>query len=399
MRLPSLLLAFSLAAVVPVEATDVTPNERIKQNLIVRAAPNSNAGIIGRLNPEETRPFSKSVPYYYEIDFTAMVKGYVHKGYTSLIDDQPIAENIPLSLHFIDVGQGDSTLITCPNGKNILVDAGTTSGGSAEDMREYIGHALTGRDFRIHSLVITHPDGDHYNLLESVLDDIPVDKVFWSGVKYDFAKRSFKDWFFGENNHPDIFKNKRTNLGADYFDRQGEPNPDIDCGEADIYVLAAGIEASSSRKNALSIVLMVDYGDFEAILTGDATKATEKAILGRYDTSWLDVEVLKIGHHGSLSTSTGKTWADTLSPEYSIVSAGNNSSHGHPRLEIINRVEPHALGAAVPHRVNAATGKRGAYNWSNPKINYTKHIYSTVNSGTVQVKFDGVNTAIITAEN
>ena len=91
-----------------------------------------------------------------------------------------------------------------------------------------------------------------------------------------------------------------------------------DCGDADVFILAADIQASRSPKNARSIVVLISYGDFDVMLMGDATFDTEDAILERYPEDWLDVEVLKIGHHGSSTTSTSLDWAETVQPKLAV---------------------------------------------------------------------------------
>lgn len=390
-----LVLALLFPAVV-YSSNEVTPNSRVTTSLKVRTAPNSSAAIIGTLAPGDTRTFLSSLPYYYEIMYRDDQKGYIHKGYSKLINNTPdlagVVSNEPkLVFHFIDVGQGDATLISCPNGENILVDAGSTSGASAENLREYIEDTLRNREYRIHSLIITHPDADHYNLLEEALGGIPITNAYWAGVYQDFRGREFKEWFFG--NHPPY--SKLIRLSEEFFNDERNANTDITCGDADIYILAAGIKAKRSRKNALSIVIMVDFGDLEAILTGDATTDTEAAIMSRYTSDWLNVDLLKVGHHGSLVTSTSQQWVDTLKPNYSVISAGYNNSHGHPRKEVVDRLLPHISDTTSSHILTVASGKRGSYNWEAPDEYSDKNVYSTVNSGTVVVEFNRDGSIII----
>lgn len=132
------------------------------------------------------------------------------------------------------------------------------------------------------------------------------------------------------------------------YDRAETPNTAVDCGAAKVWILAAAVEASHSAKNAKSIVVMVRYGDFEAVITGDATRDTEAVILGRYDPKWLDIDLLRVGHHGSEATSTSASWAKTLSPTLAIVSAGYDNTYGHPRQEVFDRLAPYTQ-AAAPH--------------------------------------------------
>ncbi len=102
---------------------------------------------------------------------------------------------------------------------------------------------------------------------------------------------------------------------------------------------------------------MIRYGNFEAMLTGDATHATENTILDRYTDTFLDIDMLKIGHHGSLATSTSAAWADTLSPEISVVSSGTRSRYGHPRFEVIDRLD---LLPSIGKAVSVEVGYRNS---------------------------------------
>ncbi len=366
----------------------VEPNDRVSNSLRIRSAPNSTGDTIGLMAPGERLPLlSKDISYYYEIELSNGLSGFVSKGYSRVIT-QPVASD-QLTISFIDVGQGDSTLISCPNDQRILIDAGSLSGVGADTIRSQIMPELSQNDLRIHTLIITHPDTDHYNKLKDVIDTIPVNNVLWVGTREDY-NITFWKWFDTELNAT------KTRLEFDDFNLPAAPNNSIDCGDANVFILAADVPASKSVKNATSIVVMIRYGNFEAIFAGDATHATENVILARYDDSWLDVELLKIGHHGSLSTSTSKIWADTLTPEIAVVSAGHENRHGHPRREVVQRLEPHTISADT-HSFVSATGKRGNYTW-HADSQYTEAIYSTVTNGKVQVTTDGNSWQVTTEE-
>lgn len=375
-----LIALFALLLSISAFSVDlVEPNDRVSTGLTVREAPNSEADAIGSLQPGEQLPLlSSDTSYYYEVDFQGQ-SGWVSKGYARVIPEENTVSS-ELRIAFLDVGQGDSTLISCPNGENILIDAGSLSGVGADAIRDQLLPRLNPNDNRIDTLIITHADADHYNRLEDVLDEVPVDQVFWVGTEQDYANY-FWDWF------DDNLKPISTHLTDTDLDSPNSPNTQIDCGEAEVYVIAAGVVATESRKNAASIVLMVRYGDFKAVFTGDATHDTEDFIMDRYSADWLDVDLLKMGHHGSLSTSTSEDWADALSPEISVVSAGYQNTHGHPRREVIQRLEPHAI-TAPEHGFSSATGKRGNYTW-HPVDDYEESIYSTTTSGYIQVTSDG----------
>jgi len=295
-----------------------------------------------------------------------------------------IAEKNDLTIHFIDVGDGDSTLVNCPNGKMILIDAGSSSGFPGGKLRYYLlkHGGIAGKP--LEALIITRPDRNNYNLATRALDKVPVKKVYLVGTEKDHSGAKFNRWL------NKIDQNRKIFLGSDYFDAENAPNSEISCGDADIHILAASVISDKSSKKASSIVLMIRYDDFEAILTGDATTATEAVIMDRFSKEWLDADLLKVGKHGSLTTSTGGQWEKTIKPKAAIVSSGSKNSAGHPRKELLERLEPYTLNNQDTHAIEYATwdSAKNKYIWHSA-AQYTEAIYSTATNGNLVLKSDG----------
>ena len=246
-----------------------------------------------------------------------------------------------LELHFINVGQGDSTLIVCPNGERVLVDLGSKGGLNNQGKKavaKYIKDRLAdSSNPRLDVLVITHPDGDHYNMIKKFLEGVDVDQVIIGGSVDQYTVGNFDDDFLQD------FESAGTLVrpAANTSDPEGTPSPLFDCGAADIWILAANVPAGSGAasnfvRNTPSIVLRVAHGDFETILTGDATFTTEKHILGAYSASFLQVDILKLGHHGSRTTSTSRDWVSTVSPKMAFSSAAFKNGFGHPSWDVFS---------------------------------------------------------------
>ena len=168
-----------------------------------------------------------------------------------------------LEVHFIDVGQGDCTYISCPNGNKILVDCGTSKDGDGDAVRQYLLTEMGTPNVDIDTLVVTHPDQDHYNLLPTVVGNGTVGQVFKIGSKSAYKIEPARDWLYGH-------KEKFITKNAGFFDPPGFPNEDIDCGDAEVYILASNVKAKGGnankdnhKVNAKSIVLMIVYGDLE----------------------------------------------------------------------------------------------------------------------------------------
>ena len=136
-------------------------------------------------------------------------------------------------------------------------------------------------------------------------------------------------------------------------------------------------------------MLLLVYEDFDVILTGDATFDTENTIIGRYGT-WLPSEVLKVGHHGSSATSSSRTWVDAVNAEYAIISADHGQQYGHPRQDVIHRLDDHTVTVGA-HPLRWWTSTTAHVD----NQNYTQAVYSTANNGNIVISSDGSVTPIV----
>ena len=178
------------------------------------------------------------------------------------------AESVPAELEviFFDVGLGDSTLIKCPDGSKILVDAGSMGGLSAaqksvvrEEIRDHIGDHLD-------LVVVTHPDTDHYNMIANVLQGVPVSHVFYGGERDDYNTGNFKNWLQAFDD-----SDRATSPPLRFHDPEAEPNPVLSCVGVDLWIMAANVPAASGAennyvKNTPSIVLRISHGDVDIVL-------------------------------------------------------------------------------------------------------------------------------------
>jgi competence protein ComEC len=249
----------------------------------------------------------------------------------------------------IDVGQGDCTLLECPNGAEILIDCGSSGGADREHVAELLDERLDGE---LEVLVVTHPDADHINYLAPssgsagpVTGDRPIGRALLS-----LDEAAYRETAVGARLMDRLHASAGEMLFLSPSDAspEGEPSDLFDCGDAAVYVVAAS-ERSRSSERALqrstpSIVLLVereleDGERFRALLTGDATRETEAAILARYSGAFLDVDLLKVGHHGALTSTVDPNdpswpWLAVTTPRYAITTAGHHAGHRHPRCAV-----------------------------------------------------------------
>lgn len=232
--------------------------------------------------------------------------------------------------------------------------------------------------------MVTHPDKDHYNLLPDVLAGVDVGHVYMVGPPSEHDADDVDTWLAA------FSASKRTELSQTTFDPAGTPNSAITAGDADVYVLAGNIQATDSPVNARSIVLLVDYDDFQVILTGDATFDTEETILSRYNDAWLDVAVLKLGHHGSSTTSTSADWLEATRPELAVASAGYDNTYGHPRKSVVEAASNYTTDDAA-HPIRWGWWNAGHAEYGNVD-DYEEAVYSTATSNTIVVTSNGSGT-------
>lgn len=217
-----------------------------------------------------------------------------------------------LTVHFIDVGQADCALLQC-DGEAMLID-----GGNVDDGRLVVSYL---QDFGVEELtyvVGTHAHEDHVGGLAAVLSVYP--------AEYVFSPVDDHDTTCFEN-----FKEKADEQGLELISPEvGSVWP---LGSAEITVLGPVTEYEDT--NETSIVLCVDYGETSFLFTGDAGEESEHDMLDLWET--LSATVLKVGHHGS-NSSTGYRWLYEVAPTYGVISCGTDNDYGHPHEEPLSRL-------------------------------------------------------------
>jgi competence protein ComEC len=214
---------------------------------------------------------------------------------------------LPLKIHYIDVGQGDSILIQTPEGNTMLIDGGPAS--SASNLVSYIKkQGVT----KINVIVATHPHEDHIGGLISVLNSFEVDNIIDSGVSH--TTQIYKNYLSAIQSKNINFVN--WNLGQQF-----------EIGQGAIFKIIGPLTKSSSDLNNSSIVIYLTYNNSSFLFTGDAESTEEGEIISSGEN--LKADVLKVGHHGSSSSSSLK-FLKAVSPTIAIISCGAGNSYGHP---------------------------------------------------------------------
>ncbi|MDH5442624.1 MAG: MBL fold metallo-hydrolase, partial [Candidatus Nomurabacteria bacterium] len=224
-----------------------------------------------------------------------------------------------LGVSFLNVGQGDAIFITAPNGNQMLIDGGPDSSVLAE-----LGEQMKFSDRSIDVILATHADADHIGGLPDILAGYKIGTIITPCVPADTGLYDeFETAVAGEPDVRTICAQRGMRIMLD--ERAGV--------FADI--LFPDRDMSDVRdRNDSSIIVKLTYGDIDFLFTGDASQTIEN-YLSYIGSDDLDIEILKLGHHGS-KTSTSDLFLQNTSPEMAVVSAGAGNRYGHPHDEVID---------------------------------------------------------------
>ena len=220
-----------------------------------------------------------------------------------------------LAFAMLDVGQGDGLFIESPTGTQIMFDAGPPH----KVLGPFQG-VMSPFDKSIDAIVITNPDADHVGGFLDILKNYKISEIFESGVLTDSKTYQNLKEEMKKQNIPDILAKRgmRLNIGGGAF----------------IDILFPDRDVSSWATNDGSVVARLSYGKTSIMLTGDSTVKTEKIILSENSQTQLASTILKVGHHGS-RTSSSSSFVKAVSPTYAFISDGKDNKYGHPHQETL----------------------------------------------------------------
>lgn len=216
-----------------------------------------------------------------------------------------------LNIFYLDVGQGDSTFITI-NGCNMLIDSGNDQDGY------YIVQFLKAQNIdKIDYFILTHCDEDHIGGAYKILDELQIGTLYMPNKENDTQtyERLLKAI---ERNNVNVNKNLKASKETLYT-----------IGNASWKILS--IDAKNNLNDS-SIVIELEYANTKYLFMGDATTKVEEMV------EWNKVDVLKVAHHGS-NSSTSQLFLEKVKPKYAIISVGRNNSHNLPDIDIIERLK------------------------------------------------------------
>lgn len=218
-----------------------------------------------------------------------------------------------LIIHFLDVGQGDSIFVELPNNETILIDAGE------KKYEDVVNDYITSLNYeRVDYVIGTHPHTDHIGGLENIINNFEIGSIYMPKVS-----SNTKTYFSLLETIDD--KNSTINVAKKGMNIVNEDNL--------LVTILSPTEDEYEDLNNYSIVLKIIYYDTSFLFMGDAEKDVEEKILDD-----VDVDVVKIGHHGS-TTSSSSSFVNKVSAKYGIIQVGEDNSYNHPHDKIVKRWE------------------------------------------------------------
>lgn len=227
----------------------------------------------------------------------------------------PVPEDGEAIYHFIDVGQGDAILVTTAEG-NMLID--TSESGEREALDSYLKSAGIKS---LKYLVLTHPDADHIGNADYIINNYEIETVLMTD--HASTSKTYERLL-------DAIENSKASLEI------VEAGYKFSLGSIQNTIIAPNDDYNDP--NEMSLVIKSVYGDTSVMLTGDAEVESEEDIVKKWSSDALKCDILKVGHHGS-TTSTTDGFLAAVDPDIAVISCGEGNSYGHPHKEIIEKLE------------------------------------------------------------
>lgn len=317
--------------------------------------------------------------------FSTQIENYYQRmvGNVNVIQSTEIRDNSKLSIHYVNVGQGDCIMLNLPDGKNMIIDAGQKNGSTpiysgqkdsndkaiTQHVIDYAKANIIQEGQKFDYMVLTHAHEDHVSILDNVLDEFEVGIIVRSPEFYQSDKDpalTAQELELATTTGvtlKDNYNKVSTGCMRDFLNKAyAEPGATVMVTNSSITWSGVDDEANEytikfytiqeseyynptdnglkNNPNNYSPLIVLTYKGFTFAFTGDGEKKSEELIMTRYGDSLPNVDFMDLAHHGS-KTGNIQTFIDKLDPEYAIVSVGDQRIYGLPDEEVYERLKQH----------------------------------------------------------
>ena len=272
---------------------------------------------------------NKKLIYLIVVIVISLVSGaFGLDNYDKLFGGEPFAgtetadtQSNPFEVHYIDVGQGDCSLIIC-DGETMLIDAGENGHET-----EVLNYLRVKKIDKLDYIIASHQHTDHIGGLPEVLDEFGTDNIIMPRLTKEQTPT---------NSTYTAFLNSIKNSGTKVI--ASKAGATYNLGSATFEILGP-VTNEVEDINSMSVIVKITYGENTFLFTGDAEKDEERSVIAT--GADLDCDVLKVGHHGS-GTSSCKDFLDAVTPEICVIQVGADNDYGHPHENIVERLMKYA---------------------------------------------------------
>jgi len=255
------------------------------------------------------------------IVIAVIIFGYLYRDeiYNFFYPGSNIDVSGKFAVHFIDVGQGDSILIQSPENEFMLIDTG--EGDQYDKLRSYFDHY---KAFKFKYVIFTHPHSDHIGSASRFVQFYNIETLIMPNVTH--TSKTFERL---------VTEIEKKNMKITV----AKPGEKFNFGNAEFIILAPSSEEYGNMNN-YSVVIKMTYGNTKFLFTGDMEKESENEVIAFCKNNMIDlsVDVLKVAHHGS-SSSSQSSFLKLLEPSFAVIMCGKNNSYNHPNLKVADRIK------------------------------------------------------------